>query len=229
MKINVTKLSMLVIFLLIGLYIGYQMFFAHHFTLESLQANSAYLRDWVLNHYTLSAALYTLLYFIVIASSLPITAPMSMVGGFLFGVFPTVVYSTVAATGGATVAFLLFRSLSQATIEQKYGAQLARFRGGIDEYGAWYLFIIHCMFIFPFIVINMLAAVSGVSLWGFIWSTALGFIPCAFVYAFAGKEMLSVRSFGEIFSWKIILAIVLLVIVVSLPVIINHYKKSTSK
>jgi len=226
MKINITKLSILVLCLFIGLYITFRVGFAHHFTLENIQANSKLLCNWVSYNYVISVFIYIITYFIVIASSIPITAPVSMIGGFLFGVWPTVIYSTVAATGGATVAFLLFKSVSQATIERKYGAKLASFRGGVEQYGAWYLLIIHFMFIFPFVVINMLAAVSGVSLWGFIWSTAIGFLPCAIVYAFAGKEMLSVRSFGEIFSWKIILAIVLLVLVVSLPIIINHFKKT---
>ena len=226
---NIKKVSILVIFLLIGLYVMYQMFFAHHFTLENLQENSAFLRNWVSQNYLFSVIIYIIIYFIAIASCMPTTVPMSMVGGFLFGVWPTVIYSTISATAGAVLSFFLLKSVSQSTIEKKYGKQLEQFRGGVKRYGAWYLLILHFMFLLPFVVINMLAVIGGVSLWGFIWSTAIGFLPCAIVYAFAGKEMLSVSSFGDIFSWKIILAIVLLVLVVLLPVIVNHWRQKGGK
>jgi len=220
---NMKKVSILIICFLVCLYIAYQMFFAHHFTLENLQANSAYLHDWVFNNYIFSVIMYMLLYFVVVASAIPITAPMSMVGGFLFGVWPTVIYSAVAATSGATLSFFLLQSVSKATIEKRYGVRLEKFRSGVKQYGAWYLLILHFMFLLPFFFINILAVVGGVSLWGFVWSTIIGFLPCAFVYAFAGSQMLLVRSFGDIFSWKIILVIVLLVLVVLLPIMINHY------
>jgi len=229
MSRNVARLSILLVVLLVVVYLVYQFFFSHHVTLQNLKAQGACLYELSSRYYIISVIIYVVLYFIAIASSLPITAPITMAGGFLFGTFSAVIYSTVAATGGATLAFLLFRSFSKATIGKKYEAQLARFSKGLDEYGAFYLLIVHFMFIVPFFVINALAALANVPLWRFIWTTAVGFLPCAIVYSFAGRQLISIRSFSDIFSWKIIVALILLICIVILPIAFKHLKKFFKK
>jgi len=197
-----------------------------HFTLESLRAYAAFLHLWVLDNYVISVAIYMLAYFLVVASFVPIVAPMSMIGGFLFGTFPTVLFSTIAATCGATVSFLFLRFLSTSTIDQKYALKILKFKRKLDEQGSLYLLLLHFMFVVPFFVINSLAAFAGVSLWCFVWTTAIGFLPCAFVYAFAGNSLFSISSLNDVFSLQIIVAIVLLILAVVLPIVIRHYKKS---
>jgi len=120
---------------------------------------------------------------------------------------------------------LLFRTALKNTLEKKYASQLVTFRKGLDEYGSYYLLILHFMFIVPFVVINILAALAGVSLWQFVWTTAVGFLPCAFVYSFAGKRLFSITSVHDVFSWNIIIAILLLLIITMLPIILKRYKK----
>ncbi|MFC1841825.1 TVP38/TMEM64 family protein [Candidatus Dependentiae bacterium] len=228
MKNNVAKISFILVGLLIILYIVYKFGFSQYLTLENLKAHSTYLYSWVSEHYLISVVIYMAIYFLVIAASLPSTAPMSIIGGFLFGTLPAVLYATVAATLGATLAFLLFRNISRATIEKKYADHLVKFKSGLNEHGAAYLLLLHFMFIVPFFVINMLAAVADVSLWKFVWTTAVGFLPCAFVYAFSGKRLFSIRSISDVFSWEIIIALILLIAVVVMPIVIKKYKKSVS-
>jgi len=225
MKSNVAKLSVCLIVGLILIYFVYQFFLSHYVTLQNLKAQGAYLYELSSRYYIISAVAYMVIYFVAIASSLPITAPMTVAGGFLFGTMPAVIYSTVAATCGATLAFLLFRSVSKVTVGKKYEAQLAKFSKGLDEYGVFYLLIIHFVFVVPFFVINALAALANVSLWRFIWTTFVGFLPCAIVYSFAGNQLTSIRSFSDVFSWKIIIALILLICVVALPVLFKHFKK----
>ncbi|MFC1842744.1 TVP38/TMEM64 family protein [Candidatus Dependentiae bacterium] len=216
---------LILIGLLFCLYVLYKFGFAHHLELESIKIYIKDLHAWTSKNYVISVIVYTVTYFTVIVAGIPATAPVVMVGGFLFGTVSAVLYSAIAATLGAIVAFLLFRSVLKETIEQKYADKLAMFRVGLQEHGAFYLLLLHFMFLVPFFVINMLAALARVSLWRFIWTTFLGILPCLFVYAFSGKKLFSIRSIQEIFSWKIILVIILLLLVTMLPIIYKLWKK----
>jgi len=223
---KVARLALFFIVLLITVYIAYKIGFAEYVTLERLQTHSEALRLWVSQHYFVAVISYIVLYALVVAASLPITAPIVMIGGYLFGTMQTVLYATVAATLGATVAFVLFRTVLKATIEQKYASQVVTFRKGLDAHGSYYLLLIHFMFVVPFFLINILAALAGVSLWQFIWTTVVGFLPCAFVYSFAGKKLFSITSFNEVFSWRVIVAILLLILITLLPILYKKYKSN---
>lgn len=203
----------------------YHFWLSEYVTLEYLKAQSVYLAQWVAKHYIVSVACYMGIYFIFIASSIPSTGPLSMLGGFLFGTFWSIVYATIAATAGATVSFLLFRSVFRNSVHDKYADKLKKFRVGIDEYGSFYLLILHFLFILPFVVINTLAALADISVWSFLWTTAVGFLPTALIYGFAGQQIRVIESASEIFSFKIIGSLALLIIGIIVIILIKRYKK----
>lgn len=229
MKLNKKLIYIFLFLLIIGFYFAYKFGFGKYLTLESIQANSQYFAALVSKNYLFSVILYMFIYFVVIACAIPSTAPLSMIGGFLFGVWPTVVYSTISATCGAIVTFLALKIFSKNTIEQKYGQKLGKFRTGLQEYGSFYLLILHFSFLVPFFIINSLAVLAGVSLWQFSWTTFVGFLPCAFVYAFSGQKLLSIKSVNEMFSWQFLLAIGLLLLIGTLPIIIKSFSKRKSE
>jgi uncharacterized membrane protein YdjX (TVP38/TMEM64 family) len=236
MKINKKILAFLAICSLVGLYIAYKFGFAQYLSLENIKAHSQYFSEIVSKHYVISVIIYMIAYFLIIASAIPSTAPMSMIGGFLFGTMPTVVYSTIAATCGAMVSFLLIKFFSDAAIEdvpvgvlpKDYTDKVGKFRRGVQEYGSFYLLFLHFTFLVPFFVINSLAVISGVSFLTFIWTTFIGFLPCAYVYAFSGQKLLSIKSVNDIFSWHVILIIIMLLFIVSLPLIAKFLTKNKS-
>jgi len=231
---NKKILAFVVIFILIGLYIAYKFGFAQYLSIESIKENSQYFVALVSKHYVTSVILYMIAYFLIIAAALPATAPMSMIGGFLFGTMSTVVFSTIAAVGGAIVSFLMLKFFSEAAIDgapskilpEGYADKFGKFKNGIKEYGSFYLLFLHFTFLIPFFVINTLAVISGISLWQFIWTTFVGFLPCAYIYAFSGQKLLSIKSINEIFSWHVIVIIIMLLFIVSLPVIVKHFGKN---
>lgn len=233
MKLNKKILAFLAIFILVGLYVAYKFGFAQYLSLENIKAHSQYFAAIVSKHYIISVIIYMIAYFLIIAAALPSTAPMSMIGGFLFGTMPTVVYSTIAATCGAIVSFSSIKFFSEAAAEdvpanllpEDYTDKFGKFRRGVQEYGSFYLLFLHFTFLVPFFVINSLAVISGVSFWTFIWTTFIGFLPCAYVYAFSGQKLLSIKSVNDIFSWHVILIIIMLLFVVSLPVIAKFLTK----
>jgi len=149
---------------------------------------------------------------------------MSMIGGFLFGALRGTLYTVVSATLGAIVSFLFLRSVLRNTIANKYQKQLQKFKKGIDEYGVFYLLILHFLFVFPFFVINSLAALANISVLRFTWTTAIGIIPAAFVYAFAGKQIMSIQSGSDVLSARVIIALALLVISIVLAMLFKRFQ-----
>jgi len=226
MKSSVKRLSIAIVFLFVAIYIFYHVGLSKYVTLDSLKLYGHYLQGFVNNNYFLSVFIYMLIYFVVIASSIPATAIMSIAGGFLFGVVRCVLYATIASTAGATFSFLLIRFVFAETIALKYADKVEKFRSGLREYGTFYLLILHFLFVLPFALINTLAALAGVSLWQFIWTTAVGFLPAGIIYAFAGKQLRTISSVGDVFSPGIIVVLVSLILFMCLIMLFKRYKKS---
>lgn len=222
---KITRLLIIVVLIFASIYIAYKIGLERHLTLENLKAQSSHLQKIVLENYHFSVAIYMLIYFIMIALSLPATAPMSLIGGFLFGVLRCTMYATIAATAGATISFLLLRTVFRTTIADKYANQLNKFRTGIDEYGSFYLLILHFLIVFPFFVINSLATLADIPLWTFVWTTALGFLPAAFIYAFAGQQITTIQSAWDILSVRVIIALVLLIAFIVGAMLFKRYRK----
>ena len=78
-------------------------------TFDTIKNNRTLLLATVNNNYWLSVGIYIIAYMIDAALFLPATAIMIMVGGFLFGIIPTVFFGIIGATTGATIAFLITR------------------------------------------------------------------------------------------------------------------------
>ena len=222
---KVTKFLILAVLIVASIYIAYKIGLERHITLENLKAKSFHLQKMVLANYYFSVAIYMLIYFIVIAFALPATGPMSLIGGFLFGAIRCTIYATIAATAGATISFLFLRTVFRKTIADKYANQLNKFRKGIDEYGSFYLLILHFLLVLPFFLINSLAALADISLLSFMWTTALGIIPAAFIYAFAGQQITTIQSADDILSAKVIIALVLLIAFIVGAMLLKRYKK----
>jgi len=222
---KITKIVIITIVAIASVYTAYKIGLERHLTLENLKVQSSYLQTIVLKDYYFSVTLYMLIYFLFIVFSLPATGPMSLIGGFLFGTLRCMLYATIAATAGATVSFLLLRTVFRKTIADTYSSQLNKFREGIDEYGSFYLLILHFLFVFPFFVINALAALANVSVWTFIWTTAIGILPAAFIYAFAGQQITTIQSASDIVSPRVIIALILLVAFIVVTMVFKRYKR----
>ena len=151
-----------------------------------------------------------------------------MVGGFLFGFLPCIVYASISATLGTTISFLVIRYVLGNVIRGKYAQKLDRFNEKIASHGtASYLLTMQLMGIIPYFVINVLAALTNVPTITFVWTTFVGSLPILGVYAFAGGQLYSVESVKDIFSPSIIALLVVLVLVALLPLLLRFSRRVT--
>lgn len=178
---------------------------------QTIKDNREALLLFVQHHYLLAVLLFIVIYIMVAAFSIPIAAPLTIVSGFLFGAIPGALYTNIGATIGATATFLLFRYFLGASIQEKYSKKLAAFNQNIAEYGSNYLLTVRFIAAIPFFLINILAAFTPISVKTFVWTTSLGIIPGSLVFAYAGEQLGTINSMNEIFSFKVIIAFVILI------------------
>lgn len=190
-----------------------------YITLESVRQNITYLQEFVARNYLLSVSGYMFLYLIVMAFSMPVAAVMTITGGFLFGTIRGAVYANVGATLGSVVAFLLVRHTLGDAAQQRYKERLKTFNKEFASYGYLYLLSIRLIILFPPFVGNVLAGMANVSLTTFVWTTSIGMLPGAFVYAFAGQQIHTLKSVRDVLSTNVILAVSLLLILSLVPII----------
>jgi len=226
MKNRSTRIIIGIIVLFIVMYLVYKIGFAKYLTLENIKTQGQYLKDFVGKNYNISVMIYMSIYFFVIALSVPATAPMSVLGGFLFGVTRSVIFSTIAAVSGATITFLVFRKAIRKNATTKYAKQLDKFKKGLDEYGAFYLLILNFLFVLPYFLITTLAALANVSLFRFVWTAIVGFLPCAIIYSLAGKQLATINSFSDILSFRVMGTLCLLIGFIILAMIFKKFRRS---
>lgn len=193
-------------------------------TLDQIKAHSMAFKAFVDVHYALAVLIYAGIYALVIAIGIPGVAPLSLLGGFLFGVLLGTFYGALGATIGSLVAFCIVRYVLRGFVRRRYGRQLSRFNVQMEKYGANYLLMVHYASVIPFFFINSLAALSGVSFWTFIWTTVLGFIPLAMIYSYAGRELGTIESIKDILSPPLMAVFGLLILLAFLPIVIKHFK-----
>ncbi len=224
---NGVKKALLVGFIIVGIIIFiWYMGWHNYFTLTSLQSNRTYLEQAVAQNYWKAVAIFIALYMAVIALAIPGVPPLTMVGGFLFGVVPAGIYATVSATIGTTVSFLLIRYVLSNVIRGKYAQKLERFNEKISAHGAAsYLLTLQLIGLIPYFIINTLAALTSVSTFTFMWTTLVGSLPIIFVYAFAGRQLYLVESVRDIFSPSIIALLLLLVALSLMPLLFKFSRR----
>ncbi len=82
---------------------------------------------------------YFALYVTIAALSIPGAAALTLVGGALFGVVLGTVLVSFASAIGATLAFLVARTLLGDWVQQRFADRLQQVNEGIERDGALYL------------------------------------------------------------------------------------------
>lgn len=119
-------------------------------TLEQIQAHSLAFKHYVGEHYFAAVLMYMGIYALTIAIGIPGVAPLSLLGGYLFGVLLGTAYGAFGATVGSLIAFVIVRYLLGDWVKRRYGHQFERFNKQMAKYGANYLLMVHYASIIPF-------------------------------------------------------------------------------
>ena len=158
----------------------------------------------------LFSAGYFLIYVVVTALSLPGAAIMTLAGGAVFGLGWGLLLVSFASSVGATLAFLVARFLARDAVQRRYRQRLAAINKGVEREGAFYLFTLRLVPVFPFFLINIVMALTPMKTWTFYWVSQLGMLAGTAVYVNAGTQIGQLEGLGGILSPGLIGSFVLL-------------------
>lgn len=153
---------------------------------------------------------YMAIYILVTAISLPGAAVMTLAGGALFGLIVGTVVVSFASTIGATIACLVARFVLRDWVQGKVGDKLKTVNEGVEKEGAFYLFTLRLIPVFPFWLINLGTGLTKMPLKTFYWVSQVGMLAGTVVYVNAGKELGKIESLSGILSPTLIASFVLL-------------------
>lgn len=182
------------------------------------------------SHYLAAVLGFLAVYVTIVALSLPGGAVATLTGGFLFGLFPGVLYNVMGAGTGAIAVFLAARAgfgESMARRISQAGGRAARLQDSLQRNEWSVLFLMRLVPLVPFFLANLIPAFVGTSLWRFAVSTYLGIIPGALVYTSAGSGLGEIFARGEapdlgiIFTPPVLLPLLGLAALAALPMVLR--------
>ncbi len=150
------------------------------------------------------------IYIAVTALSLPGAAVLTLAGGGLFGRVVGTITVSFASTIGATLACAVSRYLLRDWVQARFGDKLAAINAGIEKEGAFYLFSLRLVPVFPFFVINLLMGLTRMRLVTFYWVSQVGMLAGTFVYVNAGRQLSRIEALSGILSPGVAVSLVAL-------------------
>jgi len=150
------------------------------------------------------------IYVAVTALSLPGATIMTLAAGAIFGLLAGTLIVSFASSIGATLAFLASRYVLRDSVQAHVGARLAEIDKGIAREGAFYLFTLRLVPLFPFFVINLVMGLTRMNAGVFYLVSQVGMLAGTLVYVNAGTQLARIDSLQGILSPALIASFVLL-------------------
>lgn len=207
------------------------------FSFAALSENREALLAFRDAHYATAVLAFMAAYTIIVAFSLPGAALATLTGGFLFGLFPGVIFNVLAATTGAVAVFLAARAglgaETSARIAARGGAA-ARLQQSLRDNEWSVLLVMRLVPAVPFFLANLIPAFVGVRLDRFAITTFFGIMPGGLVFTSVGSGLGAVFASGTtpdlsiLFAPQVLGPILGLAALSALPIILKLFpRKST--
>jgi pyruvate/2-oxoglutarate dehydrogenase complex dihydrolipoamide dehydrogenase (E3) component/uncharacterized membrane protein YdjX (TVP38/TMEM64 family) len=200
-------LLLLVVALIVVFYaLGLQ----QYFDIAYLQAQRDAIFAFRDEHFALSSAAYFFIYVVVAALSLPAAAIITLVGGAVFGFWWGLLLVSFASSIGATLAFLLARTILRDWVQQRFGNYLDPINRGMEKDGVFYLFTLRLVPLFPFFLVNLVMGLTPIRTGAFYIVSQLGMLFGTALYVNVGAQLGLVASIPGVMSIGVIRAVVVL-------------------
>jgi uncharacterized membrane protein YdjX (TVP38/TMEM64 family) len=164
---------------------------------ETLIRHRAVIDQFIAVHGIAAVAGYIALYIAVVSLSLPGGAILTVIAGFLFGPVLGTVAAGFGAVVGATVMFLIARSVCGEFLTRRAGPFAAKLADGFQADAFNYLLFLRLV-PFPFWLVNLAPALFGIPLKTFVVATAIGIIPATATFAIFGAGLGSVMTVQQL-------------------------------
>ena len=159
-------------------------------------------QGWVVGLGPLGWILYALVYAVCCVLFVPASI-LTLGAGALYGLGTGVAIVLAGATLGATLSFLLAKSVLRKRIEKMTAgnAKFAALDRAIAKEGAKIVFLVRLSPVFPFTYINYAFGLTGVRTLPYVLASFVGMIPGSFAYVYLGAAARTAAS-GEVDATK---------------------------
>jgi uncharacterized membrane protein YdjX (TVP38/TMEM64 family) len=200
--------------LLVGLVAGfYALGLYRYVSWDYLRSNLDVFQSRVREHLLLALLVFFLAYTAAAALSLPIAGPLSLIAGALFDRWLGTGVVLLAATCGATLAMLSSRYLFRDFVQRRFAERLKTLNEGVQRDGAYYLFTLRLVPLFPFFLINLGMGLTRMRVWTYFWVSLVGMAAGTFLYVNAGRELARIDAPGDVLSLRLLVSLALLGVV----------------
>jgi uncharacterized membrane protein YdjX (TVP38/TMEM64 family) len=189
-----------------------------YLSFETLKSHRQWLLEFTRRNYGVMVIGAALAYAVATALSFPGGVAMSLVVGFLFGRWVGMGIVVVAASIGATLAFLSARYLFADVVRRRMGPRLKRLARGFHEDAFNYLLFVRLVPLFPFWLMNLVPAFTPVTTRTFFVATAIGIVPGSFVFCNLGQRLATISSTDDLWDAQTLVALSLLGVLSLVPI-----------
>ena len=196
----------IIFFILILISIFFFSDLKNFFTLGYVKENLINIRLLFKENVLLFSLIFSLIYIISSALSLPFATLLTLLSGYIFGLTLGVFIVSLCSTVGASIAFLTSKFLFYDFIQKKYKKQLVTINNEFINEGIFYIFALRLVPVFPFFVVNIVTSLLPIKLSTFFWVSMLGMFPATLVYVNAGNELSKINSFSDILSFQVLIS-----------------------
>ena len=189
------------------------------------------LLDFIENKFFSSLILFTIIYVISIAISLPIGSFLTFIGGYIFGAYYGFFSVIIGATVGALILFMIIKVgilKTIGSIHQK-SELINKIKFGIDKNIWSYLFFIRFFPIFPFWLVNIAPAILGVRLLPYTVTTFFGIMPGSLSIILIGSGVEDIVNKKVDFAWNFsdhkffFIGLLILSLISTLPIFLKKF------
>ena len=156
------------------------------------------------------AALFSVIYVLISALSLPGAAILTLTAGAIFGPVMGIPLVSLSSTLGATLSFLISRFLLKNWVEKTFPDQLGTINKGVEREGGFYLFTLRLIPAFPFFLVNTLTGLTRMKTVPFFFVSMMGMLPGTILYVNAGRQLSRIQSPDDILSLPLLSSLALL-------------------
>ncbi len=142
---------------------------------------------------------------------------LGLAGGALFGPVWGAVYTLVAATIGAVLAFVVARYVASDWVVARAGGRLKQLIEGVEAEGWRFVAFVRLVPIFPFNLLNYALGLTRIRLVDYVLASFLCMIPGTVAYSYLGYAGREALTGGESLVQKGIVALALLAAAAFLP------------
>lgn len=148
------------------------------------------LQAWISSFGAWSYIVFILVFIAACVFMLPGSA-LTIVAGIAFGPITGAILSLLAATAGATAAFVTGRFLMRGVILRKFGNNpiFKKIDDGVKDNGTSFLILTRLVPVFPFSLQNYAYGLTGINLVTYVVVSLITMAPGAFIFAYMAGDI----------------------------------------